>query len=95
MTAAGGSQLLLARRANVGNESRIGSLVVLIIAPPFAETQVAIDCSSNDVSVAVILPVILPPADLAQFLRLRHGERFITTAKAPGRNRRSHPLSMR
>jgi hypothetical protein len=91
----GSSHFLLTRRTDVSNETRIGSLVMLVIAPPVAETQVAVYRSSHDVRVAVILAVILPPADLAQFQGFRRRQCFISTAEAPGCDRSSHPLSMR
>jgi hypothetical protein len=37
---------------------------MLVIAPSFVEAEVAVDCSADHVRIAVILPVILPPADL-------------------------------
>jgi len=55
------------------NKPRIGSLVVLVIAASFAEAEIAVDCSANHICIPVILPVILPPADLAQLQGLRHG----------------------
>jgi hypothetical protein len=39
---------------------------MLVITASLAEAETAIDGSPNHVCVAVILPVILPPADLAQ-----------------------------
>jgi hypothetical protein len=38
---------------------------VLEIAASLVEAKVAIDCSAHLIGVAVILTVILPPADLA------------------------------
>ena len=58
-------EFLLPRRAYVANKSGIGSPVVLVIAASFAEAEVAIDCSADHVGVAVILPIVLPPANLA------------------------------
>jgi hypothetical protein len=57
--------LLLPRRANVRNKPRIGSLVVLVIAASLAEAEAAVDRSPDLVRVPVVLPVILPPTDLA------------------------------
>jgi hypothetical protein len=86
---------LLPRRAYVRNEPWIGSPVVFVIAASFAEAQVAIDRSANHVRVAVILSIILPPANLAKLQRLRHSQGSIPAAKAAGRSRSSHPVSMR
>jgi hypothetical protein len=86
---------LLPRRAYVRNKPWIGSPVVLVIAASFAEAQVAIDRSADYVCIAVILPIILPPANLAKLLRLRHSQGSIPAAKAAGSNRCSHPISMR
>ena len=47
------------------NKPRIGSLIVLVIAASLAEAEVAVDGSADHVCIAVILPIILPPADLA------------------------------
>jgi hypothetical protein len=47
------------------HKPRIGSLVVLVITTSLAEREVTIHCSADDVGVAVILPIILPPANLA------------------------------
>ncbi len=86
----------MARAPYVGNKPWIGRLIMLIVAAPIAEAQVAVNGSAHHVRIVVILPVILPPADLAQFLGLRHRERSITTALAAGRSRSSHLLvSMR
>jgi hypothetical protein len=65
-------------------------MVVLVIAASLAEAEIAIDCSADHVCIPIILPVILPPADLAQLQRFRHGQRFISTAQAAGRSRSSH-----
>jgi hypothetical protein len=86
---------LLPRRAYLRNKPWIGSPVVLVIAASFAEAQVAIDRSANDVCIAVILPIILPPADLAKLQRLRHGQGSIPAAKTTGSSRCSHRPSMR
>jgi hypothetical protein len=58
-------EFLLPRRAHVSNKTGVGSLVVPVIAASLAEAEAAIDRSANFVRVAVVLPVILPPADLA------------------------------
>jgi hypothetical protein len=58
-------EFFLARRADMRNKTRIGGMEVLEIAASLAEAKVAIDCSADLVGVAVILTVILPPADLA------------------------------
>jgi hypothetical protein len=86
---------LLPRRAYLRNKPWIGSPVVFVIATSFAEAQVAVDCSADHVCIAVVLPIILPPADLAKFQRFRHGQGSIPAAKTAGRNRRSHGTSMR
>jgi hypothetical protein len=49
----------------VRNEPRIGSLIVLVVASSVAEGEVAIDGSADYIGVAVILPIVLPPANLA------------------------------
>jgi hypothetical protein len=51
----------------------IGSLVVLVIAASLAEAEIAVDCSANHICIPIVLPVILPPADLAELLGLRYG----------------------
>ncbi len=66
-------KFLLPRRAYVRNKPWIGSLVVLVITSSITEREVAIHCSADHVGVAVILPIILPPANLAQLQGLRHG----------------------
>ncbi len=58
-------QFVLPRGAYVRNEPWIGSLVVLVIAASLAEAEIAVDCSANHICIPIILPVILPPADLA------------------------------
>ena len=70
---AGSLELFLPRRADMHNEPRIGSLVVLVIAASLAEAEIAVDGSADHVRIPVILPVILPPADLAQLQDLGHG----------------------
>jgi hypothetical protein len=59
------SEFLLARCAYVSNKPRIGSLVVFIVAASLTEREVAIHGSAHYVGVAVILPIVLPPTDLA------------------------------
>ena len=86
---------LLPRRAYMRNKPWIGSPVVFVIATSFAEAQVAIDCSADHVGIAVVLPIILPPANLAQLQRFRHSQGSIPAAKAAGRSRCSHGTSMR
>jgi hypothetical protein len=58
-------EFFLARHADVRNEARVGGTQVLEIPASFAEAKVAIDSSADLVCVAVILTVILPPANLA------------------------------
>jgi hypothetical protein len=86
---------LLPRCAHMCNKPWIGSPVVFVIATSFAEAQVAIDCSAHHVCIAVILPIILPPAHLAKLLCFRHSQGSIPAAKTAGRSRRSHGTSMR
>ena len=86
---------LLPRCAYMRNKPWIGSPVVFVIATSFAETQVAIDCSADHVGIAVILTIILPPANLAQLKGFRHRQGSIPAAETAGRNRRSHGTSMR
>ncbi len=66
-------QFFLPRGADVRDKPGIGSLVVLVIAASLAEAEVAVDCSADHVCIPIILPVILPPANLAQLQGLRHG----------------------
>jgi hypothetical protein len=86
---------LLPRCAHMCNKPWIGSPVVFVIATSFAEAQVAVDCPANHVRIAVVLPIILPPANLAQLQRFRHSQGSIPAAKAAGRSRCSHGTSMR
>jgi hypothetical protein len=58
-------EFLLPRRAYVRNKPRIGSLIVLVVASSVAEREVAIDGTADDIGVAVVLPIVLPPANLA------------------------------
>ena len=58
-------EFLLPRRAYVRNKPRIGSMVVLEVAPSVTEREVAVDGSADYIGVAVILPIVLPPANLA------------------------------
>jgi hypothetical protein len=60
-----GSKLFLPWRAYVRHKARIGSLVVLVITTSITQAKVAVHRSTNHVGIAVILPTILPPADLA------------------------------
>jgi hypothetical protein len=46
-------------------------LIVLVVASSVAEGEVAVDGSADYVGVPVILPVVLPPANLAQLESLR------------------------
>jgi hypothetical protein len=61
----GGLELLLPWRADMRNEPWIGSLVVLEIASSVTQREVAVHGPANDICVAVILTIILPPANLA------------------------------
>ncbi len=58
-------ELFLTRHAHVPDITRIGRVQVLVIAPSLVQREVAIDGSADYVCVAVILAVVLPPADLA------------------------------
>jgi hypothetical protein len=66
-------KLFLPGCAHVCNEPRVSSQAVLVIASSVAEAEVAIDGSADHVCIAVILPIVLPPADLAQLQSLGHG----------------------
>lgn len=86
---------LLPRGADVRNKIGMGGMVVLEITASFAERKISVDGSANYVGIVVILPIVLPPTDLAQFVRIGPGKGSVTTAKASSRNRCLHPLSMR
>jgi hypothetical protein len=58
-------EFFLPRGAHVRNKPWIGSLVVFVIAASLAEAETAVDGSANHICIPVILPVILPPANLA------------------------------
>jgi hypothetical protein len=58
-------EFLQPRRAYVRNKPRIRSPIVLVIASSVAEGEVAIDGSPDYIGVAVVLPIVLPPANLA------------------------------
>ena len=88
-------KLFLPGHAHVPDIAWIGGLQVLEVAPSLAQREVAVYGSANYVGVAVILAVVLPPAYLAQFLGLGHGQSLVPAAEASGRSRFSHPLSMR
>lgn len=77
------------------NKPRIGSLVVLVIPSSVAEGEIAIDGSADYVRVTVILPIVLPPANLAQLEGFRHGQGSVAATEAAGSTRCSHPFSMR
>ena len=76
-------------------KARIGGLVVLVIAPSIAQAEVAIHGSAHHVRIAVVLPVILPPANLAQLEGLGKRQGFVPAAQAAGGCRSSHEPSMR
>jgi hypothetical protein len=67
-----GLEFFLSWGAYVRNEPGICSLVVLVVAASLAEAEVAVDCSTDYVCIPIVLPVILPPANLAQLQGLRH-----------------------
>ncbi len=50
----------------MGHKPRIGSLKMLVIPAAVAQAEVAVHGSPHNVCIAVVLPIILPPADLAQ-----------------------------
>jgi hypothetical protein len=58
-------KLFFPRCANVGDESWIGSTVALIVAAALAQAEISVHRPAHNIRIAVILPVILPPADLA------------------------------
>ncbi len=58
-------KFFLSRRADVGGEPWICSLVALVVAAAFVQAEVAVDSTAHDIRVPVILTVILPPANLA------------------------------
>jgi len=91
---AGSLELFLPRRADMHNEPRIGSLVVLEIAAPVAQREIAVHGSANDICVAVILAIVLPPADLAELQGLGQRQRLVPAAEAAGCSRSSHATSM-
>ena len=47
------------------NKPWVRGLIMLVIAAPLAEAEVAVDRSADHVCISVILPIILPPAHLA------------------------------
>src|ERR1700733_843775 len=77
-------EFLLPRRAYVRNKPRIGSLVVLVIESSVAEGEVAIDGSADYIGVAVILPIVLPPANLAKLEGFRHSQCSVPATEAAG-----------
>jgi hypothetical protein len=87
-------ELFLSRCADMRNEPWIGSLVVLEIASSVVQREVAVHGSTDDIGVAVILPIILPPANLAELQGLGQRQRLVPTAEAAGRSRSSHATSM-
>ena len=86
---------LLPRGADVRNEIGMGSMAVLEITASLGERKISVDRSANYVGIVVILPVVLPPTHLAQFVGAGTGKGSVTAAKASSRNRCLHPLSMR
>jgi hypothetical protein len=58
-------EFLLPWHAYMRHKPRIRSLVVLVVTSSLAEREIPIHCSANYVCVAIVLPIILPPADLA------------------------------
>lgn len=90
----GGLELLLPWRADMRNEPWIGSLVVLEIASSVTQREVAVHGPANDICVAVILTIILPPANLAELQGLGQRQRLVPAAEAAGRSRSSHVTSI-
>ena len=74
-------KLFLPRHAHVPDIAWIGRLQVLVVAPSLAQREVAVDGSADHVGVAVILTVVLPPADLAELLGFGHGQSLIAAAQ--------------
>jgi hypothetical protein len=66
------------------NKPRIGSLIVLVVASSVTEGEVAVDGSADYIRVAVILPVVLPPANLAQLEGFRHSQCSVPATEAAG-----------
>jgi hypothetical protein len=74
----------------VCDETWIGGLVVFVVATAITQAQVAVDGSADHIGIAVILPIVLPPADLAEFLDFGHGQCFVTATLAARSSRTSH-----
>ncbi len=64
-------ELFLSRRPDMRDEPWIGRTIMLEIASSIAEREVAVHGSANNIRVAVILTIILPPAHLAELQVLR------------------------
>ena len=58
-------KFFLPGHAHMPDIAWIGRVQMLVVAPSFAQREVAVDGSADYVGVAVILAVVLPPADLA------------------------------
>jgi hypothetical protein len=68
-TGGGGSKaelkFFLPRHAYMRDITWIGRVQMLVVEPSFAQREVAVDGSADYVGVAVVLAIVLPPADLA------------------------------
>jgi hypothetical protein len=79
----------------MGDKAGVGSLVMLVVAASLAEREVAIDGPADYVGIAVVLAIILPPANLAKLQGLRQSKCFVSATLAAGRSGSSHAPSMR
>jgi hypothetical protein len=90
-----GSEFFLPRCPDLRHKPWIRSLMVHVITPPLTQAEVAVHRSADHVGIAIVLPIILPPADLAQLQRIGNCQGFIPATHATGRCRSSHLVSMR
>jgi hypothetical protein len=90
-----GSEFFLPRCAYLRCKPWIRRPMVLVISPPFTEAKVAVDRSADYIGITIVLPIILPPADLAQFLSFGNRQGLKPATHAAGRCRNSHLVSMR
>ena len=89
------NKLLFSWHAYMRDEPRVSSMVVLVVAPALTQTQAAVDRSANLVGIQIILPIVLPPAHLAQLQRIGRRKCPISTTEATGRGCCAHAISMR
>jgi hypothetical protein len=59
------SEFFLLRCPHLRCKPWIRNLMVFVISPPVTQAKVAVDRSADHVGIAIVLPIILPPADLA------------------------------